>query len=177
MFGALSLLLASQITRINALSIGVLLGLSFLTRFENLLLIATGSLMILWYSRDRIIHFILYCIGWLPFVGGWGWLLYKETGRFTLSPRYWEPWIIPLIDEMPLRWVQELYGMGIWNPPLRQLALESQIHPTKQNSTQFIFLDRLDSLARYEYPQSLCTTGRPGLCRQSHPVVQRAFYA
>ena len=132
-FGALSLLLAPQITRLNSLSIGVLLGLSFLTRFENLLLIATGSLMILWFSRDRLIHFILYCIGWLPFVGGWGWLLSKETGQFTLSPRYWEPWILPLIDEMPLRWVQELYGMGIWNPPLRQLALESQIHPTKQN--------------------------------------------
>ena len=131
-FGALSLLLTPQITPLRALSFGVLLGLSFLTRFENLLLIATGSLMIIWYSRNRITTLILYCVGWIPFVGGWCCLLYTETGRLTLSPRYWEPWILPLIDEMPLRWVQELYGMGIWNPPLRKIALASQLHPTKQ---------------------------------------------
>lgn len=130
-FGALSLLIAPQITRLKAVSIGALLGLAFLTRFENLLLVATGSLMILWYSRNRILNLILYCVGWIPFVGGWCWLLYQETGRITLSPRYWEPWILPLIDEMPLRWVQELYGMGVWNPPLRELALESQLSPTK----------------------------------------------
>ena len=132
-FGALSLLLAHQITHFRALSIGVLLGLAFLTRFENLLLIATGSMMILWYSRTRLVNLVMYCIGWMPFVGGWMWLLYKETGRLTLSPRYWEPWIIPLIDEMPLRWIQDLYGMGIWNPPLRRLALESELSIEKQS--------------------------------------------
>ena len=74
-----------------------------------------------------------YCIGWLPFVGGWSWILYKETGRLTLSPRYWEPLILPLINEMPLRWVQELYGMGIWNPPLRRLAMQAELNIEKQN--------------------------------------------
>ena len=75
----------------------------------------------------------MYCIGWLPFIGGWSWVLYEETKRLTLSPRYWEPLILPLLNEMPLRWVQELYGMGIWNPPLRQLALNSALDIEKQS--------------------------------------------
>lgn len=132
-FGALSLLLSPNITGFRALFVGMLLGLAFLTRFENLLLIATGSVLILWFSKRRIVSFVMYCIGWMPFVGGWSWILHRETGRLTLSPRYWEPLILPLIDEMPLRWVQELYGMGIWNPPLRRLALGSEVNIEKQS--------------------------------------------
>jgi len=132
-FGALSLILSNQIGIFKAFSTGLLLGLAFLTRFENLLLIATGMGMILWFSKRKLINLVGYCVGWLPFVGGWGWLLEQETGRFTLSPRYWEQWILPLLDEMPLRWAQDLYGMGIWNPPLRTLALGSELVATQQS--------------------------------------------
>ena len=59
-FGALSLLMTSKLTGFRALSIGILLGLSFLTRFENLLLIATGSILILWFSQRRIFNFVMY---------------------------------------------------------------------------------------------------------------------
>ena len=132
-FGALSLLLSSKLGPLYSFGIGFLLGLAFLTRFENLLLVATGTGMILWFSKRKLISSVFYCLGWLPFVGGWGWLLQQETGRLTLSPRYWEQWILPLLDEMPLRWVQDVYGMGIWNPPLRTLALQSDLVATQQS--------------------------------------------
>lgn len=128
-FGAGNLFLSHKQTLGKSIGAGILLGLAFLTRFENLLLIVSGfGLVLLISKRQRWHHLLAYGLGCVPFVGGWIWLLRETTGRWTLSPRYWEQWILLLIDEMPLRWVQELYGMGIWNPPLRTVALQSNLH-------------------------------------------------
>ena len=126
-FGASGLLLSTRISRWKSFGIGILLGLSFLTRFENLLLITSGIGMVFIFSKQRWKNSLLYFAGCGPFVIAWMWILQRESNRWTLSPRYWEQWIVLLMDELPLRWVQELYGMGIWNPPLRSLALLSTI--------------------------------------------------
>ena len=124
-FGASALLLSTTLSRWKAFGIGILLGLAFLTRFENLLLITSGVGMVFLFSKQRWKSSLLYVAGCGPFVIGWMWILQRESNQWTLSPRYWEQWIVLLMDELPLRWVQELYGMGIWNPPLRSLALLS----------------------------------------------------
>ena len=127
LLGTVGLLISKELSKWKAFGIGVLLGLAFLTRFENLLLITSGVGVIFLFSKQRWMNCVTYFLGCGPFVGGWMWILHKESNQWTLSPRYWEQWIVLLMDELPLRWVQELYGMGIWNPPLRSLALQSTI--------------------------------------------------
>jgi hypothetical protein len=50
-FGAFSLLLSKEPTSLHAFNMGILLGLAFLTRFENLLLIVLGVPLILYYFK------------------------------------------------------------------------------------------------------------------------------
>ena len=141
-FGSGSILLSKHLSGWNSFGMGVLLGLAFLTRFENLLLIALGVGMVFLLSSRRWWNCLAYSLGCMPFVGGWIWILSRETDRWTLSPRYWEQWIVLLMDKMPLRWVQELYGMGIWNPPLRSLALQSTLDSQSSGLlSTFVFLE------------------------------------
>lgn len=146
-FGAWSLTLSKSLNPMRSFCVGILLGLAFLTRFENLLLIVVGLPVIALYASRRWFSSLCYLSGTTPFVGGWIWILHQETGRLTLSPRYWEQWILLLLDELPLRWAQELYGMGIWNTPLRSLALESTLqNPTKSLLNSFSMTEWLSWL-------------------------------
>ncbi len=146
-FGAWSLALSKSLTPTKSVCVGLLLGMAFLTRFENLLLIVSGLPLIALYASRKWRSSLFYLCGATPFVGGWIWVLQQETGRWTLSPRYWEQWILLLLDELPLRWTQELYGMGIWNTPLRTLALESTLqNPTKSLLSSFSMTEWIDWL-------------------------------
>lgn len=48
--------------------------------------------------------------------------LSHHAGQLILAPRHWEGWILEQ-TELPLRWSQQLYGMGVWSPPLRDIAI------------------------------------------------------
>ena len=108
--------------RTSALS-AFFFGGAFLCRLENIIVLCLGLCWIIWKARQRALATLSYLLILGVFIGGWVFLLWNEHQILTLSPRFWESSLIPLLNEMPLRWVQDLYGMGIWNPPFREMAM------------------------------------------------------
>lgn len=100
--------------------VGLLMSIALLIRIETLL---TGILfgIILGIQKRRWQEY------WLIYglcILGWITAIWIQTGVLTISPRFWEGHLLPFINHIPLRWNQELFGMGIWNPPMRSIAME-----------------------------------------------------
>ena len=123
LFAGVGLLMRRQISIGDSALSAVFFGCAFLCRLENILILLLGVCWISTNSQQRIRSTVSYVTISSVFIGGWVLLLWNEHQILTLSPRFWESSLIPLLDEMPLRWLQDLYGMGIWNPPFRDLAM------------------------------------------------------
>lgn len=95
--------------------------LAFLTRTEALLLLPIFLFFQILLKRGywNVTSVLFgFCIGiWL--LGIW-----SQGGIFSISPRYWEGFLLQTTERMPLRWSLDLFGMGIWSPPLRRIAIE-----------------------------------------------------
>jgi hypothetical protein len=143
LFTGAGLLMKTQYSiRDSALS-AILFGCAFLCRLENILVLLLGAGLVITHSRQRLVATLTYVLISSGFIGGWVFLLWNEHQILTISPRFWESSLIPLLDEMPLRWLQDLYGMGIWNPPFREMAM---LHaPSVENApsllSKFSFLE------------------------------------
>ena len=57
----------------------------------------------------------------------WLFAIWQQAGILSISPRYWEGYLLQSAEEIPLRWSLDLFGMGIWSPPMREIAMKSPI--------------------------------------------------
>lgn len=105
--------------RIHTLLIGLAAALVALSRPEHLL---SAAIIMLWHHKVNWKNVALRCTGVLTPIVIWIAYLSHSAGQFVLTPRHWEGWILEQ-SEMPLRWSQQLYGMGVWSPPLRDIAI------------------------------------------------------
>ena len=119
-FGAWSICVHPRLTGFQAGLVAFLLGLAFLTRLEALLLMALCLPIVGWKATARFSVMSTYIFVSLLIMGGWIFVLWEESQVWTISPRFWEQSLLHFLDTMPLRWLQELYGMGIWSPPMRR---------------------------------------------------------
>lgn len=106
---------------------GVSMGLAFLCRIEMLIPMTAFAIYVLLWDRKILLWYIL---GSGSIFAGWLWWLWGYTHLTVLSPRFWETYIIIAMQDMPLRWVQELFGMGSWNTPMRNIAMQFPILDT-----------------------------------------------
>lgn len=127
LFAGGGILMSKRLSMVQTASIALFFGLAFLCRLENILIIVLGAGLIPWKAQRKWWSTLCYLSISAIFVGGWMVLLWETHQTWTLSPRFWESSLVLLLDEMPLRWLQDLYGMGIWDPPFRKMAMEHSI--------------------------------------------------
>lgn len=91
-----------------------------LSRPEQLLLLL---LILPWLKSVSLRAKTLLILGMaLPMLVWFGFLSFHSQ-QLMFMPRHWEGWLLEQETEIPRRWLQQLYGMGIWNPPLREFAM------------------------------------------------------
>ena len=108
--------------------------LAFLTRMEGLLLLPIFLFfqIILKKGSWKITGLLF-----LGTIGFWLFGIWQQKGIFSISPRYWEGYLLLSTQKMPLRWALDLFGMGIWSPPMRRIAMEQPSIPMPLDSINF----------------------------------------
>ena len=117
-FGAWSLALRAQ-TKGKAAAAGLLIAIAALIRPEQQLSLPLMLGLLFFIHRPRVGWAVLGAV--VP-LGAWVVALSIQAGRLMLMPRHWEGQLLGLVELIPLRWAQQLFGMGIWNTPFRQAA-------------------------------------------------------
>ena len=139
----------------TSLCVGMLLGLSFLTRFENLLLIATAALILLWVFQTATAQLIdvLYRMATV-----YRWMELGPIRRNRKTDLVSS--LLGTINFTPSQ--RDATPMGtrtIWNghlePSFATTGIELRVANRKAKLAHVFFLGRMDSLAGYEHPQSV----------------------
>ena len=53
----------------------------------------------------------------------WCFGIWQQAGILSISPRYWEGFLLNSTQDMSLQWSLDLFGMGVWSPPMRNIAM------------------------------------------------------
>lgn len=102
------------------LSGGIACILAFLTRMEGLLLL---PIFLFFQIVLRKSSWKITAVLFTGTLGLWVLGIRQQGGILSISPRYWEGYLLLASQKMPLRWALDLFGMGIWSPPMRQIAI------------------------------------------------------
>ena len=126
-FGGWLMMNKETLTSKHAFFMSVLVGLSIWIRPEGLLAILLFvPFSLFFHFKHRywiVIGTLIPCLFWFL------WLSYLAK-TWTWSPRYWEGYMLASWDIMPKRLMMQLGGMGIYNPPMREIWMESAILST-----------------------------------------------
>ena len=112
--------------------------LAFLTRIEYLLILPIFIYVMLFVKRGSWSVTISFFTGTLICWMGCIWL---QGNILSVSPRYWEGYLLQSTQVLPLRWSLDLFGMGIWSPKMRDVALNYS--PISMSLDSFDFYDLL----------------------------------
>ena len=128
-FGAWYCAVFRQTVR-GSLLAGFLIGWAALIRPEQLLAVPLLLLCIAAIDYRRV----LFCStgAAIPLVP-WFTHLSLKGKTLVLVPRHWESGLVELANYIPVRWAQQILGMGIWKSPLRAVAVQNS-SPTVQSS-------------------------------------------
>ena len=112
----------------SAILCGITIGATMWIRPEAQL----GIILFLgtaWFWQRQ--YFKWLTLGTLCMACGWiGWLSW-HAGQWVWAPRYWEGYMLESWSVMPKRAMLQLGGMGLYNPPLREIWLQSPPMPPK----------------------------------------------
>jgi hypothetical protein len=108
---------------------GFVAALISLSRPEQLLLL---FLILPWLRSASLRAKALLILGMMIPMLAWVGFLSFQSQQLMFMPRHWEGWLLEQEGEIPRRWLQQLYGMGVWSPPLREFAMT---HPPPTETT------------------------------------------
>lgn len=116
------------------IAIGLVVSTAALSRPEHLLSVV---LVIFWMRGFHWSAILSRLAAIIPLFFVWIGYLSYAANQLVMTPRSWEGWILQHA-ELPLRWGQQMFGMGIWSPPLRTVA---QTFPTPPSTQSLSVMD------------------------------------